>query len=159
MDSKDIVETSTAEAKPNVFQFDLGRYDVLEKSNEGVEVELIMPGDVKTNIWLRVLGADADSVMEAMFAAQSRRFNEARDSGNKTVPLDAKLMHEENTEQLAAAVVSWSIGRDPWTHNIPYKGELLQCNRQNVLKMFKSIPDMRALVDKTMAKRELFYKG
>jgi hypothetical protein len=157
METNPVIETAVE--KPNIFQFDLGRYDVTQKSNEGVEVELIMPGEVSTNIWLRVLGADADSVMEAVFAAQSRRFNEARESGNKTVPLDAKLMHDENTEQLAAAVISWSTGRDPWTSTIPFQGELLPCNRQNVLKMFKSVPDMRALVDKTMVKRELFYKG
>jgi hypothetical protein len=155
MDSKDINEVTE---KPNVFQFDLGAYDVLEKSNEGVEVELVLNGK-NTNLWFKVLGADADPVMEAVFAMQTRRMNEMRDNGGKAAPIDARLLHEESTEQLAAAVVSWSTGRDPWTHNIPYKGELLPCNRKNVLMLFKSVPDVRKLVDETVGKKELFYKG
>lgn len=141
----------------NVFQFDLAKYDVLQKSNEGVEVELVMEGK-KTNIWLRILGADADAVMEAVFENQTRRMNEMASNGGKMTH-DASVLHKENTAQLAAAVVSWSWGKEPWTGTIPYAGKMLPHTPENVLNIFKGVPAVRELADKTVSKKELFYKG
>lgn len=149
-------------AETTVFDFDLAQFDVREKSQKGVEVELVIKKDGKelnTNLWLRILGAESDQVLDVVFATQTKRFNEMADNPNKKGKIDARQTHDEIGEQLAASVVSWSKGKDPWTGTVPYNGQMLECTRENVLMLFKSVPDVRILVQNTVENRELFFKG
>jgi hypothetical protein len=88
----------------------------------------------------------------------ARRIKENTENNGKP-QYDREKNEEESNEQNVLALMSWSKGKDPWTGKIPYGGEMLDCTRDNILRMFKSIPQMKELVISTCNKRDLFFKG
>jgi hypothetical protein len=145
-----------------VFDFDLAQFDILEKSNEGIEVELVIEKGgkkINTNIWLRVRGFESDAMQDKIHEQVARRIKENAENEGKPPQYSREKNEEEENELNALALLSWSKGKDPWTGKIPYKGEMIDCTKENILHMFKSVPQMKELVISTCRRRDLFFRG
>lgn len=139
---------------------DLAVFDVLTKSNDGVELELMNPEDnaTGTGVFLRVLGRDSDAFKEIEYANSTKKLNRMSRNGGKIV-MDAKELADEGMELLAASVVSWSVGKEPWTGNIVFGGKTLECTKANVLELFRRVPSFKDQVDIFVGDRANFLQG
>ena len=146
------------EEKPNTIIFDLDDISILDKSNEGIVREMMTPAGKPSGIFFRILGRDSDAIREVEYKHQNARVKRMAANGGK-MDFDAETQDQENIELIAAAVSSWSMGDGEWTNTVRLKGEMLIATRENVLKVFRHIPDFRAQVEAFASKREHFTKG
>lgn len=138
---------------------DLDQFDVLERSNEGIEFELLSPQDgAPTGIFLRVLGQDSDAYQEVMWRQQTAKFAQMAAGGGK-LEMDAKENAQNALELICACVTSWSVGREPWTGHIVKGGKKLAATPDNVMAILRSQPSFRNQADAQIHNRANFLKG
>jgi hypothetical protein len=148
----------TLPADENTAAFDLDAFDVLEKANAGIEIELKTDDGKATNLFVRVLGKDADTFREISFAQQTKRMSNMASNGGKFA-FDAAEADEEALDLLAACVTSWSVGKEPWLGYVLRKGEQVPCTKAQVKKLLRSYPGFREQVDVAIGNRANFMKG
>lgn len=151
---------------------DLNELDVVGKSNEGFELQLV---NFKTQeglpLYITVLGKDSD-VFRKLTAEQNRRRLAKMTKGNvmRLGSLSAEELEADAVELLAVCTVSWREQLVPDGHavregesvsksTLRLNGEELACTRANATKLYVGFPWIREQVDTAIGDRANFIKG
>ncbi len=130
----------------NGTNFDITSFDRLAASQEaGVSVSLIHPGTGDDlGVTIVVAGPDSKLAKNA-----ERRLMDRRIKGRKVKQLTAAELQEEGLKKLAIQVISW----DGMIEN----GKVLECNAENVLRVFDLCPWIAEQVAETASDRAAFF--
>lgn len=126
--------------------FDITSFSRLSESQEeGVNVEILHPGTgEELGVTIVVAGPDSKLAKGA-----ERRMIDGRIKGRKIKKLTADELQVEGLKKLAACVISW----DGMLEN----GKSLECNVENVLRVFELCPWIAEQVAETAGDRAAFF--
>ena len=135
-------------ATMNGTMFDLTSFDRLAKNQEeGVTVEIVHPGNGDDlGLTFVVAGPDSKLAKNA-----ERRMIDRRLKGRKVKQLTADELQNEGLKKLAACVISWE--------GMSEGGKSLECNTENVLRVFGICPWIAEQVAETAGDRAAFFTG
>jgi len=109
-------------------------FNIVNKSEEGVEMALYLPNGQKTKNWLRLRGVNSPSFESAVGVADREQL-ELVGKESKMSPEDFTAGRRDITRRmLASLVVGWSQKDKP-------------CTVDNVIEFFKGAPQIQREVD------------
>ena len=130
--------------------FDLSALDsIVDAQENGVDIEILHPGTGEPlGMKFHVVGQDSKPFIKARRKVVSARMGKRAISRK-----DPEKLERDGLETLACCVVSWSTGGEP---GIKLDGEVLDCNPENVMKVFERFPFIREQVDEVVGDRAAF---
>lgn len=130
----------------NGTMFDVSSFSRLAESQEtGVPVALIHPG-TGADLGVTIVVAGPDSKLAK---GAERLMIDGRIRGRKVKQLTAEELQVEGLKKLAACVISWDGMLD--------QGKALECNTENVLRVFGMCPWIAEQVAETAGDRAAFF--
>ncbi len=126
--------------------FDVTSFERLAKNQEeGVPVALLHPG-TGDPLGATIVVAGPDSKLAK---SAERQMLDRRIKGRKVQQLTAEELQVEGIKKLAACVISWEGVLD--------SGKVIECNLENVLRVFGMCPWIAEQVAETAADRAAFF--
>lgn len=114
-----------------------------EKSNEGIDLPLLLPDGTPTEYFIKIRGADSDHFRHA-----------ERESMRKIVDVKTQFADDEKKQQeafetekvwlVAQLVIDWNLEEE--------------CTEENIIKFFINAPQIMDEVNKTAGDRKTFFK-
>lgn len=125
---------------------DLKTLDITSPANEGVWMDIEHPitGEV-LDIKIKVAGIDSNIYRKKLREQQNKRIRK----GFKNIT--AEELEAEAIELLVACTLDWK--------GVEYEGQELECNPENIRKIYKEFPWIREQVDLFINDRANFLKN
>lgn len=133
-------ESNGKDQEEGVGQDPMSLFHTRDAANDGIQLDLYTPTGVKTEHWLRVLGADSDAFRDAELNSKREgiRLTSVTDEKERT-----KLTRELQLKVLASVVVGWSFPKP--------------CTQANVMDFLREAPQIADAVDVMISRRNLFF--
>ena len=125
---------------------DLTQFDVVSPANEGVWMNLEHPVTGEPlEVKIKLAGVDSDYYKKELRRQQNKRFKKGFRKMN------AEELESETIELLVACTLDWE--------GVELEGQTLECNPENVRKIYKQFPWIKEQVDNFINDRANFLKN
>ena len=140
MDNKK-TETKTKPA------FSMSDFNITDKSEEGVKINLFLPDGTETGHYLTIRGADSPSFKRAHARVQRENLKILKlQKGDKEIDpgVIAQKQARIHTRMVAALVIGWSFDQE--------------ATQENVIAFLETAPQIQEQVDQAAGERTNFFK-
>ena len=119
---------------------EMANFYTRSKANTGIKVDLSLPSGEATNHFITIRGIDSDQFRDADTKVRRSALTiiEIEDDDIKE-----EMIKESHLDILASLVIDWSFDDD--------------CTIENIKKLFTEAPQIADTVDRSAAKRSLFF--
>ena len=125
---------------------ELTQFDVVSPANEGVWMNLEHPVTGEPlEVKIKLAGIDSDYYKKELRRQQNKRFKKGFRKMN------AEELESETIELLVACTLDWD--------GVELEGQALECNPENVRKVYKQFPWIKEQVDNFINDRANFLKN
>ena len=125
---------------------DLTQFDVVSPANEGVWMNLEHPVTGEPlDVKIKLAGVDSDYYKKELRKQQNKKFKKGFRK------LSAEELEADTIELLVACTLDWE--------GVELEGQALECNPENVRKIYKRFPWIREQVDNFINDRANFLKN
>ena len=125
---------------------DLAKLDIVSPANEGVWMELEHPVTGEPlGVKIKLAGTDSDYYKKELRRQQNKRLKK----GIRNI--NAEELEAEAVELLVACTLDWE--------GVELEGQALECNPENVRKIYKKFPWIKEQVDAFINNRANFIKN
>ena len=125
---------------------DLTQFDVVSPANEGVWMNLEHPVTGEPlDVRIKLAGIDSDYYKKELRKQQNKKFKKGFRK------LSAEELEADTIELLVACTLDWE--------GVELEGQALECNPENVRKIYKRFPWIREQVDNFINDRANFLKN
>jgi len=125
---------------------DLTQFDVVSPANEGVWMNLEHPVTGEPlDVRIKLAGIDSDYYKKELRKQQNKKFKKGFRK------LSAEELEADTIELLVACTLDWE--------GVELEGQALECNPENVRKIYKRFPWIKEQVDNFINDRANFLKN
>ena len=148
-------EQEAQEGQPE--EFDLSSINTLDKSNEGIDVDILSPEGEGTGFVIHVLGSDSEAWQkESRILMSPRTKNLTKRRRFRVEASDIEQNAKDSLELLIRSTTRWSLNG---AETVNLNGKALKCTHDNVELVYKQYPDIRRQVQAAVDDIANFTKG